>query len=253
MHTGNKPVHSRHRLLTSLAATVDANPHMFSKEGLRRRVAMAARRFAFDFAIQRYRSIGSKIIPEEPIMLVPGLVGLGHCTSARCAAFFGLTRSTTPAELGAVPKASHCKWWTTPPPIRTWVRRWTYALTAACAMAGSAVPGHGLGGPWSALVGATAQRGFLAGLQGGLAHLNARKLTQTGQRFEPLMESTKRLAKVELYDALQAGSPLYAPTEKSCSPVKYLQCCLQLQQVCHEDPLTRYRSVFKGQARFEEV
>jgi glycerol kinase len=103
-HTGNRPVHSRHRLLTTRAASLDHSPQ-FALEGSV---------FIAGAAVQWLRD-GIKIIEHsadsegladrsdlgQPVIFVPALVGLGapHWSAGAKGALFGLTRATTRAEI----------------------------------------------------------------------------------------------------------------------------------------------------------
>jgi glycerol kinase len=103
-HTGDRPVLSRHRLLATLAATVDARPQY----------ALEGSVFIAGAAVQWLRD-GLKVLdsapasepfaarsnPAEPILFVPGLVGLGapHWVPEVRGVLFGITRATSPAEL----------------------------------------------------------------------------------------------------------------------------------------------------------
>jgi glycerol kinase len=104
-HTGGKLVLSRHRLLTTLAASLDARPQY----------ALEGSVFVAGAAVQWLRD-GLKLIdsaaaveelaarsdPAQPILFVPGFVGLGapHWVPDARGVLFGLTRATTAADLG---------------------------------------------------------------------------------------------------------------------------------------------------------
>lgn len=104
MHTGERPILSRHRLLTTLAVTLDAQP----------RYALEGSVFIAGAAVQWLRD-GLKLFDsapavetlarqsdaEQPILFVPAFVGLGapHWVPEARGVLFGLTRSTSAAEL----------------------------------------------------------------------------------------------------------------------------------------------------------
>jgi glycerol kinase len=104
-HIGTRPTLSRHRLLTTLAASGDGPPQY----------ALEGSVFVAGAAVQWLRD-GLRLIdtapdvedlahrsdPEQPILFVPGFVGLGapHWIPEARGALFGLTRGTTAADLG---------------------------------------------------------------------------------------------------------------------------------------------------------
>jgi glycerol kinase len=104
LHTGERPVFSRHRLLTTAAATLDA----------KMQYALEGSVFIAGAAVQWLRdglklfTKAAEIEPlaaasdrEQPVLFVPGFVGLGapHWIPEARGVLFGLTRSTTPADL----------------------------------------------------------------------------------------------------------------------------------------------------------
>jgi glycerol kinase len=104
MHTGPKPIFSKHRLLSTVAATLDEQTQY----------ALEGSVFIAGAAVQWLRD-GLKLIDqapaverlaassnaEEPLIFVPGLVGLGapHWIPEARGVLFGITRGTTAAEL----------------------------------------------------------------------------------------------------------------------------------------------------------
>lgn len=104
-HLGDQPILSRHRLVTSLAATLDEQP-LYIMEGSI---------FIAGAAVQWLRD-GLKLIDsapeveqlaessdlEQPVIFVPGMVGLGapHWIPEARGVLFGLTRNATAADLG---------------------------------------------------------------------------------------------------------------------------------------------------------
>lgn len=104
LHTGDRPTPSRHRLLTTLAATVDAKPQ-YALEGSVF-IAGAAVQWLrdglrlFDHAAASEQLAGAAD-DQQPVIFVPGLVGLGapHWIPEAMGVLFGLTRGTTGAEV----------------------------------------------------------------------------------------------------------------------------------------------------------
>jgi glycerol kinase len=103
-HTGGKLVLSRHRLLTTLAASLDAQPQ-YALEGSVF-VAGAAVQWLrdglklFDTAAA-VEDLAARSDPTQPMFFVPGFVGLGapHWVPEARGVLFGLTRATTAADL----------------------------------------------------------------------------------------------------------------------------------------------------------
>ena len=105
LHTGDKPTLSKHRLLCTLAATLNEQPQY----------ALEGSVFIAGAAVQWLRD-GLKLLadapaveelagrsdPREPVLFVPGLVGLGapHWIPEARGVLFGITRGTTAADLG---------------------------------------------------------------------------------------------------------------------------------------------------------
>jgi glycerol kinase len=103
-HTGDRPIFSKHRLLTAVAATVDERPQY----------ALEGSVFVAGAAVQWLRD-GLKLIDTaaaveelaaradaaQPILFVPALVGLGapHWVPQAQGVVLGITRGTTAAEL----------------------------------------------------------------------------------------------------------------------------------------------------------
>jgi glycerol kinase len=104
-HTGPELRPSRHRLLTTLAATGDG-PRQYALEGSVF-VAGAAVQWLrdglklFDRA-EAVEELARRSDPEQPVVFVPGFVGLGapHWVPEARGVLFGLTRGTTAADLG---------------------------------------------------------------------------------------------------------------------------------------------------------
>jgi glycerol kinase len=103
-HLGTSPTPSRHRLLTTLAASGDGPPQ-YAIEGSVF-VAGAAVQWLRDglklFAeAPAIEELASKSDPEQPVIFVPGFVGLGapHWIPEARGVLFGLTRGTTAADV----------------------------------------------------------------------------------------------------------------------------------------------------------
>jgi glycerol kinase len=104
LHTGNQPKHSKHRLLSSLAAMTDPTPQYVLEGSVF--IAGAAVQWLRDGLHLIGQSSESEVLaarssPDEPILLVPGFVGLGapHWVPEARGVLFGLTRGTSPADL----------------------------------------------------------------------------------------------------------------------------------------------------------
>ncbi|MBX9582240.1 MAG: glycerol kinase GlpK [Gemmataceae bacterium] len=105
LHTGDNPVSSAHRLLTTVAATTDGKPR-YALEGAVF-VAGAAVQWLRD-GLRLFRAaadveeLARGSDPAAAAVFVPGFVGLGapHWVPEARGALFGLTRATTAADLG---------------------------------------------------------------------------------------------------------------------------------------------------------
>jgi glycerol kinase len=105
LHTGDAAVSSKHKLLTTVAATTDAKPK-YALEGAVF-VAGAAVQWLRD-GLRLFRDsaevegLAKSSNPAEPVLFVPGFVGLGapHWVPEARGVIFGLTRATTAADLG---------------------------------------------------------------------------------------------------------------------------------------------------------
>lgn len=104
VHVGDKPVLSRHKLVTTLAAMTSEQPE-YALEGSVF-VAGAAVQWLRD-GLKLFRdaaeseALASTSDPEQPLLFVPGFVGLGapHWEPDARGALLGLTRNTTAADL----------------------------------------------------------------------------------------------------------------------------------------------------------
>jgi len=105
LHTGDNAVSSKHKLLTTVAATTDAKPK-YALEGAVF-VAGAAVQWLRD-GLHLFKSsadveqLARQSNPAEGVLFVPGLVGLGapHWVPEARGVIFGLTRATTADDLG---------------------------------------------------------------------------------------------------------------------------------------------------------
>src|SRR5262249_34391625 len=104
-HLGEKATLARYRLLTTLAAGGDGPPQ-YALEGSVF-VAGAAVQWLRDGlrlldSAPAVEALAAKSDPEQPVIFVPGFVGLGapHWVPDARGVLFGLTRGTTAADLG---------------------------------------------------------------------------------------------------------------------------------------------------------
>ncbi len=104
LHTGDVAVPSKHRLLTSLAATLDENPQYVLEGSVF--IAGAAVQWLRDGlhllqSAAEVETLAARADADQPVIFVPGLVGLGapHWAPEARGVIFGLTRNTTAAEL----------------------------------------------------------------------------------------------------------------------------------------------------------
>jgi glycerol kinase len=105
LHTGDTAVSSKHKLLTTVAATTDPRPK-YALEGAVF-IAGAAVQWLRD-GLHLFRTaaeveaLAKASNPAEPVLFVPGFVGLGapHWVPEARGVLFGLTRATTSADLG---------------------------------------------------------------------------------------------------------------------------------------------------------
>jgi glycerol kinase len=105
LHVGDRPLLSKHRLLTSLAANPDGRLQYVLEGSVF--VAGAAVQWLrdglkfFDRA-EAVEELARQSDPEQPVIFVPGFVGLGapHWVPEARGVLFGLTRGTTAADLG---------------------------------------------------------------------------------------------------------------------------------------------------------
>ncbi|HEY1187040.1 MAG TPA: glycerol kinase GlpK [Gemmata sp.] len=105
LHTGDTAIPSRSQLLTTVAAMTDPRPK-YALEGAVF-IAGAAVQWLRD-GLHLFKSsaeverLAKQSDPAEPVLFVPGLVGLGapHWVPEARGVIFGLTRATTAADLG---------------------------------------------------------------------------------------------------------------------------------------------------------
>jgi glycerol kinase len=104
-HLGQQPTLSNHRLLTTLAAGPEGPPQ-YALEGSVF-VAGAAVQWLRDGlklleSAPAIEELAARSNPEQPVLFVPGFVGLGapHWVPEARGVLFGLTRGTTAADLG---------------------------------------------------------------------------------------------------------------------------------------------------------
>jgi glycerol kinase len=231
LHTGDRPILSRHRLLATLAATVDARPQ-YALEGS---VFVAG-------AVVQWLRDGLKIIASapaveplaaqsdagQPVIFVPGLVGLGapHWVPEARGVLFGLTRGTTQADVARaalegvafqvadlVETAAQDAG--TPLPILRvdgGMSRNAWFLQRQADILGLPV----LQAPHSesTALGAAFLAGLCAGVWPDLDSL--RRLPHEGEHFDPQWpEDERRRRLVEWRRAVQAVIAFYAPGQRS--------------------------------------
>ncbi len=104
LHTGSQLIHSKHRLLSTLAASQEG-PIQYALEGSVF-IAGAAVQWLRDGlhlieSSSAVEPLAAKAEPNQEVIFVPGLVGLGapHWVPEARGALFGLTRATGAAEL----------------------------------------------------------------------------------------------------------------------------------------------------------
>jgi glycerol kinase len=105
LHTGDSAVSSKHKLLTTVAAMTDEKPK-YALEGAVF-IAGAAVQWLRD-GLRLFRvsaeveQLAKESNPSEPVLFVPGFVGLGapHWVPEARGVIFGITRATTAADLG---------------------------------------------------------------------------------------------------------------------------------------------------------
>lgn len=104
MHTGDQPIRSRQGLLSTLAATTSAQP-LYALEGSVF-VAGAAVQWLRDglkliAAAPEVEALAAQSDPDQPILFIPGFVGLGapYWVPEARGVLFGLTRATSAADL----------------------------------------------------------------------------------------------------------------------------------------------------------
>jgi glycerol kinase len=104
LHTGEQPTFSRHGLLSTVAATLDEKP-LYALEGSVF-IAGAAVQWLRDglklfSAAAEVEALATRSDLEQPVLFVPGFVGLGapHWVPEARGVLFGLTRGTTAADL----------------------------------------------------------------------------------------------------------------------------------------------------------
>jgi glycerol kinase len=103
-HTGDRPTPSRHGLLSTVAATPGSRPQ-YALEGSVF-IAGAAVQWLRDGlkligSAEEVEALAARSQAQEPVLFVPGLVGLGapHWVPEARGVLFGLTRATTAADL----------------------------------------------------------------------------------------------------------------------------------------------------------
>jgi glycerol kinase len=225
LHTGAKPIQSQHRLLTSLAAMPDGTLQYVLEGSVF--IAGAAVQWLRDglrliAQASDSEALAAQSSADEPILFVPGFVGLGapHWAPDVHGFLFGLTRNTSASDLArAVLEGVALQVVDLIAAADRDTGRPLEVLRVDGGMSGNAwflqCQANLLGRPVLAALEKEATAlgaAFLAGLQVGvwpdLAAL--RKLTQAGQRFEPRLDDEQRRRKIEQWRrAVQATIAFY--------------------------------------------
>jgi glycerol kinase len=216
LHTGDTPVSSKNRLLTTVAAMTDAKPQ-YALEGAVF-VAGAAVQWLrdglhlFNSAAESER-MAKESNPAEPVLFVPGFVGLGapHWVPEARGAVFGLTRATTAADLAraalegvayqvadlveaAVPVSREPTASAAPLRVDGGMARNDWFLQFQADALGRPVVRAAQSE--STALGAA----FLAGVGGGLTdEAKLRSLLAAGRRFEPTLPAADRARKLDTW------------------------------------------------------
>jgi glycerol kinase len=225
-HTGERPIQSKHRLLTSLAAMIDE----------RRQYVLEGSVFVAGAAVQWLRDglrffttspeveeWAARSDPEQPTLFVPAFVGLGapYWVPEARGVLFGLTRSTTGQELArAALEGVACTIADLLEAAAKDTGQPLHALRVDGGMARNAwflqAQADALGMPvlQATISEATALgAAYLAGLRTGVwPDLDAlRRLAQPGRRFEPRLREEERRRLLERWHrAVQAVIQFYA-------------------------------------------
>jgi glycerol kinase len=231
MHTGARPTLSRHRLLATLAATIDARPQ-YALEGSVF-IAGAAVQWLRDGlrlfeTAPTIEALAANSDAREPILFVPGLVGLGapHWVPEARGVMFGLTRGTTTADVARATLEGVA--FQVADLVETAGRDAGTALPSLAADGGMARnawflqrQADVLGLPvWQAAHTESTALGaaFLAGLHLGVwpSLESLRQLPREGHRFEPRLAEAERQRQLsEWRRAVRAVINFYSP-EASC-------------------------------------
>jgi glycerol kinase len=226
-HTGDKLVRSRHRLLTSFAATVDARPQYVLEGSVF--VAGAAVQWLRDGLhvldqAHKVESLAREADAEQRVIFVPALVGLGapYWVPEARGVLFGLTRGATAKELARaalegvafqvaelieaaardVEKPLHALRADGGMARNAWFLQFQADLLGLDVMQAAATESTALGAA------------FLAGLSAGVWSDQAalKKLSQRGAAFHPKMTASERTARMnEWRRAVQAVIGFYEP------------------------------------------
>jgi glycerol kinase len=232
VHSGTRPIRSQHRLLSSLAAMVDDTPQYVLEGSVF--IAGAAVQWLRDGLKVIARSgetetLAAQSSAQEPILLVPGFVGLGapHWAPDVRGVLFGLTRSTSTADLARA--------------VLEGVALQVVDLVLAAdqdtgtPLETLRVDGGMARNPWflqcqANLLGRIVQpsvereatalgAAFLAGLAVGVwPSLDAlRTLTQPSDRYEPRLDEPARRAKLATWRrAVKTAIAFYAEADEPC-------------------------------------
>lgn len=227
-HTGPTPIHSRRRLLTSMAATVDDQLQYVLEGSVF--VAGAAVQWLRDglqilASSPEVEGLAAQSDPDQPILLVPAFVGLGapHWVPEARGVLFGLTRNTSRQDLGrAVLEGVAHQVADLIEAVAADTRQAPEGLRVDGGMAGNAwflqAQADLLGLPVLTLASSEATSigaAFLAGLQAGVwPNLEALKgLIRAGRRFDPKLPADLRRRRRQAWGrAVQAVVDFYKPS-----------------------------------------
>jgi glycerol kinase len=231
LHTGERPTLSKHRLVATVAATLDGQRPQYALEGsifvAGAAVQLLRDGLKFFDTAPVIEALAALSDPKEPVLFVPALVGLGapHWVPEARGVVFGLTRGTTLADVSRAAlegvafqvadlvEAAGQDAGTALPELRAdgGMANNAWFLQRQADILGLPV----LQAPYSesTALGAAFLAGLKVGVWPGLESL--RQLTQEGRRFEPHWPDEKRrLRLTEWRRAVQAVIAFYQPREQ---------------------------------------
>jgi glycerol kinase len=234
LHTGDRPVSSRFRLLTTLAATLDEKP-LYALEGSVF-VAGAAVQWLRD-GLKLFKTasdvepLAAGSDPNQPVLFVPGFVGLGapHWVPEARGVLFGLDRSTTAADVARAAlegvafqvadlvEAANGDASTSLTELRVdgGMSRNAWFLQCQADLLG--LPVRPAAQAEATAWGAASLAGLRAGIWPGMAEWV--QLAQQAQTFEPLLDEAERCGRVARWRAaVRAVIDFYTAASAGASP-----------------------------------